>query len=63
MTNPEPDRRSENRKQLDEQIAAEPQLPLPELTSEQLAKPVEAHLRQSGPEKNRESPAVVRRQD
>jgi hypothetical protein len=37
----QPDNRSEQRKLLDERIAAEPKLPIPQFPSEQQAKPLE----------------------
>lgn len=49
MTNPEPDQRSPERRARDEQIAAEPQLALPELPPDAVASPVEAHLGRYSP--------------
>jgi hypothetical protein len=46
MTRPEPDLRSESRKLQNEQIAAEPQLPPPDLAAEARPAPLEDHLRQ-----------------
>lgn len=45
MATPEPDRRSPARRALDEQIAAEPPLALPELPADATSAPMEAHLR------------------
>ena len=44
MISPAPDHRSPNRKDLDEQIAAEPPLAAPELSGSAKPAPVEAHL-------------------
>ena len=44
MTTPEADRRSPERRARDEQIAAEPQMPPPELPPDASPLPVEAHL-------------------
>lgn len=44
MTAPQVDPRSPARQARDEQIAAEPQLPTPELPLEAIASPVETHL-------------------
>jgi hypothetical protein len=41
MPNPEPDPRSERRKTLDEQFAAEPHLPLPEISPSDQPRPME----------------------
>ncbi len=40
----EPDTRSERRRALDEQLAAEPMLPIPEAAPGDLPRPLEAHL-------------------
>jgi hypothetical protein len=45
MPTPQPDTRSEHRKALDEQLAAEPVLPIPEAAPEDSPRPLEAHLR------------------
>jgi hypothetical protein len=45
MTAPAPDTRSAERRDRDEQIASEPQLPPPDLPPGAAASPVEAHLR------------------
>ena len=45
MPTPQPDTRSERRKALDEQLAAEPLLPIPEAAAGDLPRPLEAHLR------------------
>jgi hypothetical protein len=44
MTTPTPDTRTPERRAKDEQIASEPQLAPPDLTSGAIASPVEAHL-------------------
>ena len=44
MTPSEPDQRSPARRALDEQIAAEPPLPPPELLTDAPSAPMEAHL-------------------
>ena len=44
MATPQTDQRSPRRKARDEQIAAEPPLPHPELPSDAPALPIEAHL-------------------
>jgi hypothetical protein len=44
MTTPEADQRSPERRARDEQIAAEPQLPPPDLPPDTPSSPVEAHL-------------------
>jgi hypothetical protein len=44
MPIPEPDTRSERRKALDEQLAAEPMLPIPEAAPGDRPRPLEAHL-------------------
>lgn len=44
MPVPDPDRRSERRRLLDEQIAAEPQLPPPDLAPGSTPRPLEAYL-------------------
>jgi hypothetical protein len=49
MPNPEPDPRSERRKTLDEQFAAEPHLPLPEISPSDQPRPMETHLRPRRP--------------
>jgi len=46
MNLPQPDLRSEQRKIQDEQIAAEPQLPPPDLPSRAQPRPAEEYLRQ-----------------
>jgi hypothetical protein len=45
MPTPQSDTRSERRKALDEQIAAEPNLPFPEVKPGDQPRPLEAHLR------------------
>ena len=45
MPAPQPDTRSERRKALDEQLAAEPLLPIPAGAPADLPRPLEAHLR------------------
>ena len=45
MPTPQPDTRSERRKALDEQLAAEPLLPIPEPAPGEVPRPLEAHLR------------------
>jgi hypothetical protein len=42
---PEPDTRSEHRKALDEQLAAEPPLPIPQAAPGDRPRPLEEHLR------------------
>ncbi len=49
MPVPEPDLRSERRKTLDEQLASEPHLPLPEIPSGDQPRPLETHLRYRRP--------------
>jgi len=44
MPTAQPDRRSEARKALDEELAAEEQVPPPELSPDELPRPLEAHL-------------------
>jgi hypothetical protein len=44
MPTPEADTRSERRKALDEQLAAEPFLPIPDPTPGEQPRPLEAHL-------------------
>lgn len=44
MTNPTADQRSPERRVRDDEIAAEPQLPPPELPPDAVPSPVEAHL-------------------
>jgi hypothetical protein len=45
MPTPEPDTRSERRKALDEQLAGEPLLPIPDASPGDVLLPLEAHLR------------------
>jgi hypothetical protein len=45
MPTPQADTRSERRKALDEQLAAEPRLPIPEPAPGDVPRPLEAHLR------------------
>ena len=45
MPTPQPDTRSERRKALDEQLAAEPLLPIPDPAPGDQPRPLEAHLR------------------
>ena len=45
MPTPQHDTRSEHRKALDEQLAAEPLLPIPEADPGEVPRPLEAHLR------------------
>ncbi|HJT78986.1 MAG TPA: hypothetical protein VJ739_17455 [Gemmataceae bacterium] len=45
MPTPQPDTRSERRKALDEQLAAEPLLPVPDASPGDALLPLEAHLR------------------
>lgn len=45
MPTPQPDTRSERRKTLDEQLAAEPLAPIPDRTPDDVPRPLEAHLR------------------
>jgi hypothetical protein len=45
MPTPQPDTRSERRKALDEQLAAEPMLPIPNAAPGDQPRPLEAHLR------------------
>jgi len=49
MPIPQPDLRSERRKALDEQLASEPQLPLPDVPPGAQPRPLETHLRQRRP--------------
>ncbi len=44
MIRPEPDQRSSDRRARDEEIAAEPKLPFPQLPPDTPSAPVEAHL-------------------
>ncbi len=44
MPTPQPDTRSERRKALDEQLAAEPLLPIPAATAGDRPRPLEEHL-------------------
>jgi len=46
MVTPQPDQRSPQRRTLDEQIAAEPQIPHPNVPLDALPSPLEDHLRQ-----------------
>lgn len=48
MTAPTADRRSPGRRAEDEQIAAEPQLALPDLPNDAIPMPVEVHLARRG---------------
>ncbi len=45
MRTPEPDMRTEQRKALDEQLAAEPLLPIPAAAPGEQPRPLEAHVR------------------
>jgi hypothetical protein len=45
MPTPQPDTRRDRRKALDEQLAAEPMLPIPEPAPGDQLRPLEAHLR------------------
>lgn len=45
MPTPQPDTRSDRRKALDEQLAAEPHLPIPDLEPSDQPRPLEEHLR------------------
>lgn len=45
MPMPQPDTRSDGRKALDEQLAAEPMLPIPDPAPGDRLRPLEAHLR------------------
>jgi hypothetical protein len=45
MPTPQPDTRSERRKALDEQLAAEPMLPIPDAAPGDQPRPLEEHLR------------------
>jgi hypothetical protein len=45
MPTPQSDTRNERRKALDEQLAAEPQLPIPDAAPGDRLRPLEAHLR------------------
>ena len=49
MATPEPDQRNPARRALDEQIAAEAPLPIPELTADAPSGPTEAHLGRQRP--------------
>jgi hypothetical protein len=49
MPTPQPDTRSDRRKALDEQLAAEPLLPIPEAAPADAPQPLEAHLRPRRP--------------
>ena len=49
MPTPQPDLRSERRKALDEQLASEPHLPLPDVPPGEQPRPLEAHLRHRRP--------------
>ncbi|MGA7497878.1 MAG: hypothetical protein WBX00_14230 [Isosphaeraceae bacterium] len=49
MPIPQPDLRSERRKALDEQLASEPHLPLPDVLPGEPPRPLEAHLRHRHP--------------
>jgi hypothetical protein len=44
MITPNADKRSEERRINDDQISAEPQIPIPELAADTVPSPVEAHL-------------------
>lgn len=46
MPTPQPDTRSDDRKALDELLAAEPQLPIPDAKPGDRPRPLEEHLRQ-----------------
>jgi len=46
MPTPKPDTRSDERKALDELLAAEPQLPIPDAKPGDRPRPLEEHLRQ-----------------
>lgn len=45
MPIPQPDTRSDRRKALDEQLAAEPLMPIPDAASDERLLPLEAHLK------------------
>lgn len=45
MPKPQPDTRSDRLKELDEQLAAEPMLPIPAAEPGEVPRPLEAHLR------------------
>jgi hypothetical protein len=45
MPTPQPDTRSEQRKALDEHLAAEPHLPIPDAAPGDQPRPLETHLR------------------
>ena len=47
MPTPQPDTRSERRKALDEQLAAEPMLPIPDAAPGDRPQPLESYLRPS----------------
>ena len=49
MPIPQPDLRSERRKALDEQVASEPHLPLPDVPPGEQPHPLETHLRHRRP--------------
>ena len=49
MPTPQPDLRSERRKALDEQLASEPHLPLPDVLPGEQPRPLETHLRHRRP--------------
>ena len=49
MPNPQPDQRSERRKALDEQLASEPHIPLPDIVPGDQVRPLETHLRHRRP--------------
>ena len=49
MPSPQPDLRSDRRKALDEQLASEPHLPLPELAPGDGPRPLETYLRHCRP--------------
>lgn len=49
MPTPQPDTRSERRKALDEQLAAEPMLPIPDAAPGDQPRPLEEHLRPRRP--------------
>ena len=49
MRKPEPDRRSAKRRELDERIAAEPELPPPKLHPDAVPRPLETYLEKRSP--------------
>ena len=49
MPTPQPDTRSDRRKALDEQLASEPLLPIPDAAPGDVSRPLEAHLRRRRP--------------